>query len=64
MGNPGGTVLTKAGGDVYITDAGTFTTNGDVYCFDKDGKKKFSFEGGLNPSAMLIDFGEQLVAKK
>ena len=41
-------------GDVYITDAGTYTANGDVYCFDKDGKKKFSFEAGLNPSAMAF----------
>ena len=42
--------------DVYITDAGTFTTNGDVYCFDKNGKKKFSFEAGLNPSSMVFDY--------
>ena len=61
---PYGIKVNPLNGDVYITDAGTFTTNGDVYCFDKDGKKKFSFEGGLNPSAMLIDFGEQLVAKQ
>lgn len=61
---PYGIKVNPLNGDVYITDAGTFTTNGDVYCFDKDGKKKFSFEGGLNPSAMVIDFGDQLVAKK
>lgn len=61
---PYGIKVNPLSGDVYITDAGTFTTNGDIYCFDKDGKKKFSFEGGLNPSAMVIDFGEQLVVKK
>ncbi len=51
---PYGIKVNPLNGDVYITDAGTFTTNGDVYCFDKDGKKKFSFEAGLNPSAMVF----------
>lgn len=51
---PYGIKVNPLNGDVYITDAGTFTTNGDVYCFDKNGKKKFSFEAGLNPSAMLF----------
>jgi len=41
-------------GDVYITDAGNFTVSGDVYCFSKDGKKKFSFAAGINPGAMVI----------
>ena len=49
---PYGIKVNPLNGDVYITDAGTFTTNGDVYCFDQNGKKKFSFEAGLNPSAM------------
>jgi len=41
-------------GDVYITDAYNFTVTGDVYCFDKNGKKKFSFSAGLNPSAIVF----------
>ena len=41
-------------GDVYITDAGTYKANGDVYCFDKNGRKKFSFEAGLCPSSMVF----------
>ena len=53
---PYGITVNPLNGDVYITDAGTFTTNGDVYCFDKNGKKKFSFEAGLNPSAMAFSF--------
>ena len=61
---PYGIKVNPLNGDVYITDAGTFTTNGDIYCFDKNGKKKFSFEGGLNPSAMVFNFGEQTIAKK
>ena len=51
-------------GDVYITDAGSYTANGDVYCFDNQGKKKFSFEAGLCPASIVFDFGEQDIAKK
>ncbi len=61
---PYGIKVNPLNGDVYITDAGTFTTNGDVYCFDKNGKKKFSFEAGLNPSSMEFDFGEQQLTAK
>lgn len=43
-------------GDVYITDADNFTVNGDVYCFSKDGKKKFSFSTGLNPGAIVFKY--------
>lgn len=41
-------------GDVYITDAYNFTVTGDVYCFDKNGKKKYSFPAGLNPCAIVF----------
>jgi len=51
---PYGIKVNPLNGDVYITDAGTFTTNGDVYCFDSQGRKKFSFEAGLNPQAMAF----------
>lgn len=40
--------------DVYITDAYQYTVNGDVYCFGQNGKKKFQFEAGLNPSALVF----------
>ncbi len=61
---PYGIKVNQLNGDVYITDAGTFTTNGDIYCFNKEGMKKFAFEGGLNPSAMVICYGEQPLAKR
>ena len=48
-------------GDVYIADAGSYAANGDVYCFDSQGRKKFSFEAGLCPSSMVFDFGEQVL---
>lgn len=51
---PYGIAVNPLNGDVYIADAYNFTVNGDVYCFDKDGKKKFSFSAGLNPGNILI----------
>lgn len=51
---PYGIMVNPVNGDVYITDAHLFTVNGDVYCFDKNGKKKFQFEAGLNPSCMVL----------
>ncbi len=39
--------------DVYISDALNNATNGDVYCFDKNGKKRFSFEVGINPNTII-----------
>lgn len=51
---PYGIVINPMNGDVYVTDAYNFTVNGDVYCFDKNGRKKFSFEVGLNPASMVF----------
>jgi hypothetical protein len=44
----------SASGDVYITDSYNNMVNGDVFCFDKIGKKKFSFAVGINPSKIVI----------
>jgi YVTN family beta-propeller protein len=43
-------------GDVYVTDAKDYTTSGEVFCFDKTGKKKFSFSTtpAVNPSAVVF----------
>ncbi len=46
--------VNPANGDVYISDAYQYTSNGDVYCFGSDGKMKFKFEAGLNPSKIVI----------
>lgn len=43
-----------ASGDVYIADAAGFTVTGDVHCFSKTGKLKFSFEAGLNPNSVVF----------
>ena len=52
---PYGIAVNRSNGDVYITDAGSFTGTGDVYCFAKDGTLKFPIpDVGLNPNAMLF----------
>jgi len=38
--------------DVFVTDAHSFTKTGEVICFGSNGKKKYSFKAGLNPSYM------------
>lgn len=51
---PYGITVNPLNEDVYITDAYNFTVTGDVYCFDKNGKKKYSFSAGLNPSVIVF----------
>lgn len=46
--------VNPANGDVYISDVYQYTTNGDVYCFASDGRKKFQFEVGVNPAFFVI----------
>jgi len=43
-------------GDVYVTDAKDYQSSGEVFCFDKGGKKKFSFKvtPGLNPNTVAF----------
>lgn len=50
-------------GDIYITDVHDFTVTGDVYCFSQDGKKKFSFEVGINPSKIVFNTETNLISK-
>lgn len=51
---PYGIAVNPVNGDVYLTDAYQYTTNGDVYCFSSDGTKKFNFESGINPSCIVF----------
>lgn len=51
---PYGIAVNPVNGDIYIADANDFVSNGDVFCFDKNGNKKFSFEVGLNPNSLVI----------
>ena len=51
---PYGIAVNPSNGDVYLTDAYQYTTNGDVVCFGADGHKKFSFEAGICPSCIVF----------
>lgn len=53
---PYGLNIDEQNGDVYIMDAIDYTTAGNVTCFDKDGRKKFSFSvtPGINPNKVLF----------
>jgi hypothetical protein len=41
-------------GDVYILDALDYVSNGDVYCFDRNGNKHFQFEAGITPKKVVF----------
>lgn len=51
---PYGISVDETNGDIYITDSYNYTENGLVYCFTKDGQKRFSFEVGLNPNKVVF----------
>ena len=40
--------------DIYITDAGNYVTPGILYCFDKEGKKKWSVRAGNIPGHFAL----------
>lgn len=41
-------------GEVFVADAKNYTTSGEVFCFDKDGKKKYSITVGINPNNIVF----------
>ncbi len=53
---PYGININSENGDVYIADAGNFTSAGSVTCFGSNGRKKFSFSvaPGVNPNKILF----------
>lgn len=40
--------------DIYITDAGNYVTSGVLYCFDKNGKKKWDVRTGDIPAHFAL----------
>lgn len=40
--------------DIYITDGGNYVTPGILYCFDKNGKKKWSVRAGNIPAHFAL----------
>jgi YVTN family beta-propeller protein len=53
---PYGLNIDTGTGDVYVTDAVDYFSSGQVFCFDKTGKKKFSFSvsPGISPNTVVI----------
>lgn len=46
--------IDESNGDVYVGDAVDYASAGKVYCFDKQGKIKFSFSTGTNPNSIAL----------
>lgn len=51
---PYGIAADPTSGDVYIADAKDFQNQGEVFCFDKNGKKKFSVAAGVGPAHLAF----------
>ncbi|HEY4323392.1 MAG TPA: DUF5074 domain-containing protein [Mucilaginibacter sp.] len=41
-------------GEVFVTDAKNYTSNGAVFAFDKTGKNEYSFTAGINPGKIAL----------
>ncbi len=55
INTPYGIDVNPANGDVYITDAHSYSLFGDVLCFDRNGKLKFKItQVGLNPNKIVF----------
>ena len=54
--NPYGLDIDPTTGDVYVGDAKDYVSSGQVFCFDKTGKKKFSFSvtPGISPIRTVL----------
>jgi hypothetical protein len=54
--NPYNVNVDPENGDVYVTDAKDYKASGEVFCFDKNGNKKFNFSTSpaINPSTVVF----------
>lgn len=53
---PFGITRNERTGELFITDAGTYTTRGDVLCFLRDGSLKYRLKGvGVNPKKVVVE---------
>lgn len=51
---PYGLAVDPISADIYVTDAKDYVSPGTLYCFDKNGKKKFSVTTGDIPAHMVF----------
>ncbi|TAH00072.1 MAG: YncE family protein [Sphingobacteriales bacterium] len=52
--SPYGVDVDNLTGEVFITDAKNYTSRGEVFCFDKDGKKKYVLTTGISPNGVIF----------
>ncbi len=53
---PYGITVHPITGDIFITDARSYTIRGDIYCFTTNGKLKYRLPSvGVNPTKILVD---------
>lgn len=51
---PYGISVDELTGEVFVTDAKSYVVNGEVTCFDADGKKKYTLQTGINPNRVVF----------
>ncbi|MBV7530894.1 YncE family protein [Chitinophaga sp. sic0106] len=51
---PYGIMVNPVTKDIYVTDAGNYVSPGMLYCFSKDGKKKWSVRTGDIPAHIVL----------
>jgi DNA-binding beta-propeller fold protein YncE len=49
-----GLAVDELTGEVFVTDAKNYASSGEVFCFDKDGKKKYSINVGIMPNNVVF----------
>ncbi len=51
---PYGVMVHEASGDIFVSDAGNYVTPGMLYCFNRDGKKKWNVRTGDIPAHFAL----------
>ncbi|MBO9660429.1 MAG: YncE family protein, partial [Chitinophagaceae bacterium] len=51
---PYGIMVNPVSREIYVTDAGNYVSPGILYCFDKEGKKKWSVRTGDIPAHFAL----------
>ena len=51
---PFGLKIDEETGELFVTDAKDYKSNGEVFAFDKTGKKEYSLTTGISPGAIAI----------
>lgn len=52
--SPYGVNVDNLTGEVFITDAKNYASRGEVFCFDKEGKKKYVLTTGVSPNGVIF----------